>query len=308
MFLLALFLVAPFLVVGIVFGGYRILKKAIAPVDNLTQTARAITLSQDYSKRIIVSEQNNELSRLALTFNTMLASIERSFERERQFNNDVSHELRTPLAVILAESEYADKYAKDEAELKESAQIIRQQATMMKNLVDQILELTRLENGQTFKKNQLDLAQLVQERVTAQQKSFEQRGLKLICEITEHQPYLGDELLLQRVVDNLLSNALKFAKTRVKVSLTNNGHEHLLTIKDDGPGIALDQQEKIWHKFYQVQTARNKTSTQGVGLGLALVKNIVELHGGQITVKSQLKKGTEFRLYLPNNINEGEMR
>ena len=76
----------------------------IAPVDNLTQTARAITLSQDYSKRIIVSEQNNELSRLALTFNTMLASIERSFERERQFNNDVSHELRTPLAVILAES------------------------------------------------------------------------------------------------------------------------------------------------------------------------------------------------------------
>ncbi len=308
MFLLALFLVAPFLVVGIVFGGYRILKKAIAPVDNLTQTARAITLSQDYSKRIIVSEQNNELSRLALTFNTMLASIERSFERERQFNNDVSHELRTPLAVILAESEYADKYAKDEAELKESAQIIRQQATMMKNLVDQILELTRLENGQTFKKNQLDLAQLVQERVTAQQKIFEQRGLKLICEITEHQPYLGDELLLQRVVDNLLSNALKFAKTRVKVSLTNNGHEHLLTIKDDGPGIALDQQEKIWHKFYQVQTARNKTSTQGVGLGLALVKNIVELHGGQITVKSQLKKGTEFRLYLPNNISEGEMR
>lgn len=75
-------------------------------------------MSQDYSKRIIVSEQNNELSRLALTFNTMLASIERSFERERQFNNDVSHELRTPLAVILAESEYADKYAKDEAELK----------------------------------------------------------------------------------------------------------------------------------------------------------------------------------------------
>ena len=130
----------------------------------------------------------------------------------------------------------------------------------------------------------------------------------MICEITEHEPYLGDELLLQRVVDNLLSNALKFAKTRVKVSLANNGHEHLLTIKDDGPGIALDQQEKIWHKFYQVQTARNKTSTQGVGLGLALVKNIVELHGGQITVKSQLKKGTEFRLYLPNNISEGEMR
>ena len=90
--------------------------------------------------------------------------------------------------------------------------------------------------------------------------------------------------------------------------MANNGHEHLLTIKDDGPGIALDQQEKIWHKFYQVQTARNKTSTQGVGLGLALVKNIVELHGGQITVKSQLKKGTEFRLYLPNNISEGEMR
>lgn len=297
-FLLALAVVAPFLVLAIVIGGYRILKKAIAPVDRLNQTAQMITASQDYSKRIVVPKQDNELSRLAVTFNEMLTSIERSFERERQFNNDISHELRTPLAVILAESEYAHKYATNEAELKESAMIINQQALMMKEMVEQMLELTRLEADQVLEVKEFDLSQMLQQQVDAQQKVFEKQNIKLLSDIESGCHYVGDQVLLKRVVDNLLSNALKFAHKEVKVSLVTEGSDHILTVKDDGDGIPLEAQAKVWNKFYQVQGDRNKATNQGVGLGLALVKNIIELHGGVISVSSSLRNGTEFKIRL----------
>lgn len=297
-FLLALAVVAPFLVLAIVIGGYRILKKAIAPVDRLNQTAQMITASQDYSKRIVVPKQDNELSRLAVTFNEMLASIERSFERERQFNNDISHELRTPLAVILAESEYAHKYANNEGELKESAAIIHQQALTMKEMVEQILELTRLEADQALDLKEFDLSQMLQQQIVAQQKVFEKQNIKLLSDIESGCYYVGDKVLLKRVVDNLLSNALKFAHKEVKVSLVKTGQANILTVKDDGDGIPLEDQAKIWNKFYQVQDDRNKTTNQGVGLGLALVKNIIELHGGSISVSSVFGNGAEFKVRL----------
>lgn len=297
-FLLALAVVAPFLVLAIVIGGYRILKKAIAPVDRLNKTAQMITASQDYSKRIVVPKQDNELSRLAVTFNEMLASIERSFERERQFNNDISHELRTPLAVILAESEYAHKYANNEGELKESATIIHQQALTMKEMVEQILELTRLEADQALDLKEFDLSQMLQQQIVAQQKVFEKQNIKLLSDIEAGCYYVGDKVLLKRVVDNLLSNALKFAHKEVKVSLVKKGQANILTVKDDGDGIPLEDQAKIWNKFYQVQDDRNKTINQGVGLGLALVKNIIELHGGSISVSSVFGNGAEFKVRL----------
>ena len=163
LFLLAVLIIAPLLVLGIIFGGYRILKKAFIPIDKLTKTAHEITQDHDYSQRITIPKRNNEISRLALTFNEMLASIERSFEREQQFNNDISHELRTPLAVILAESEYAKKYATDLTESKESAEIINRQALAMKAMVEQILELTRLEAENKVELTEFDLGKLVLE-------------------------------------------------------------------------------------------------------------------------------------------------
>ncbi|MBD5069125.1 MAG: HAMP domain-containing histidine kinase [Lactobacillus sp.] len=299
LFLLAVLIIAPLLVLGIIFGGYRILKKAFIPIDKLTKTAHEITQDHDYSQRITIPKRNNEISRLALTFNEMLASIERSFEREQQFNNDISHELRTPLAVILAESEYAKKYAENLAESQESAKIINRQALMMKSMVDQILELTRLEAKNETNFAPFDLGKLVLEQTKDQQKVFAKKGIELETTVPTNLEYVGDEVLLKRMVDNLMSNALKFAQTTVKVSLKQVEQTYILTISDDGPGIAQAEQAKIWDKFYQVQTARTKDKESGVGLGLSLVQNIVHLHHGKLQVESVVGQGTTFSVYLP---------
>ena len=110
-FFLVILLISPLLLIIIIWGGYRILKKAFEPVDKISKTALSIQKSNDFSKRIELNDKNDELHRLAYTFNSMLDSIEKSFNRERQFNNDVSHELRTPVSVILSESKYGLDFA-----------------------------------------------------------------------------------------------------------------------------------------------------------------------------------------------------
>lgn len=180
----------------------------------MSQTALAITKSHDYTKRIPVTQKENELSRLAQTFNKMLASIERSFEREKQFNHDVSHELRTPIAVILAESEYAKDYATQLDEAKDSAQTINRQAKNMKELLEQLLELTRLEAGQPIPCATFDLSEMLAQQLADQQKILIKKGLVLKQELEPEVLYYGNELLCQRLVANLLSNACKFAQKR----------------------------------------------------------------------------------------------
>lgn len=302
--LISLACIFPFLIIAISFGGYKILKKALAPVTEMTEAAQKITKNHDYSKRIVVKRQDTELERLALTFNTMLASIERSFEREKQFNNDISHELRTPLAVILAESEYA-KYTDDVNELKESSEIINRQALVMKEMITQILELSRLEANKKLTETHFDLAELIAKKVADQQKLFKNADLNLELQLKESiAPYYGDKVLLGRVVDNLLSNALKFAQSKVIVTLARKQQNYIFSVEDDGKGIKPDKQDKIWDKFYQVQKARNKEQTQGIGLGLSLVKDIVLLHQGSVQVQSKIGEKTIFTVVLPIDTKE----
>lgn len=298
-FLGSLALAAPLLVVAVVFGGYRILKRAFIPVEQMSQTALAITKSHDYTKRIPVTQKENELSRLAQTFNKMLASIERSFEREKQFNHDVSHELRTPIAVILAESEYAKDYATQLDEAKDSAQTINRQAKNMKELLEQLLELTRLEAGQPIPKATFDLSEMLAQQLADQQKILIKKGLILKQELEPEVLYYGNELLCQRLVANLLSNACKFAQKEISVTLKKQAQNVILTVTDDGHGIKETELDKIWDKFYQSDQARSKAQNNGVGLGLALVKDIVLKHQGQVKVTSTLGKKTTFTITLP---------
>lgn len=298
-FLGSLALAAPLLVVAVVFGGYRILKRAFVPVEQMSKTALAITNSHDYTKRIPVTQKENELSRLAKTFNGMLASIESSFEREKQFNHDVSHELRTPIAVILAESEYAKDYATELAEAKDSAQTINRQAKNMKELLEQLLELTRLEAGQTIPRTTFDLSKMLAQQLADQRKVLAKKGLVLKQDLAPDIQYYGNELLCQRLVANLLSNAGKFAQKEISVTLKKQGPELILTVADDGCGIKQAELDKIWDKFYQSDQARSKAQNSGVGLGLALVKDIVLKHQGQVSVTSTSGQGTTFTVTLP---------
>ncbi|MBJ8350389.1 sensor histidine kinase [Streptococcus zalophi] len=291
--LLTVIIVLPLMMMIVILGGYLILKKSFKPIEEINQTAQEITTQKDYSKRIAISDKKDELTTLAQVINTMLDSIENSFKREKQFNNDVSHELRTPVTVILSESEYGKKYAENLSDAKESFDVIHRQSQLMKQLVEQILELTRAENKTQLTMETIDFSQFVRQFVEDSKRLFSDQSIFLDTQIEEGISLVGDPILLKRLIDNLVSNALKFTKDTIKISLTQTESDVILSIKDNGKGIAKDELEKIWHRFYRIDSSRH---TKGVGLGLSLVKEIATLHKAQVSVDSEKNQGSDFRV------------
>lgn len=299
LFITAITIIGPLLLVIIVVGGYRILKKAISPVDHITNTALEIKESNDYSKRINVKANNNELFRLANTFNLMLESIEQTFQREKQFNNDVSHELRTPVAVILSESEYGKNYAENLQEAQESFAIINKKALQMKEMIDQIMELAKQKHHQSSKLAPFDLSTFIAQHTNDYQKLCSSKHITLTTSIDQNCMILADATLMHRLVDNLFSNALKFTNNTISIEVKKEHHTCSLSILDNGIGISEEHQKKIWNRFYQIDDARNKDSKLGSGLGLSLVKSIVDLHNANIELHSKPKEGSHFRVTFP---------
>lgn len=295
-FLAVLGIGLPVFLVAVVSGGYLILKRAFYPIAHMVATARQMTNQKDYSKRLTAELQSSELLELSETLNAMLDSIEDSLEREKQFNHDVSHELRTPLAVILAESDYGQHYAENLEEAKESYRTISRQGRKMKALIEQILELSRAEHLQTISRQNIKLDELVREQVEAYQLLAQQKELQLSLDIEDNITVAGDSLLLVRLIDNLVSNALKYARTTVGIVVRKNSQGAELLIWDDGIGIAKEHQEQIWHRFFQVDSSRKQVEDSNSGLGLALVRRIADLHGARIILDSEINQGTRFSL------------
>lgn len=269
----------------------------------ISETAQSITQSQDFSQRIPVADRLDELTQLAATINKMLETIDTSFEREKQFNHDVSHELRTPLTVILSESEYGQTYADNLADAKESNAIIHRQAQQMKAMVEQILELSRLESHEELSLVSLNLSNLTKQKLQDYQQLLADKAIQLNSDIDENLHISGNELLINRLLDNLLSNAMKFTKSQIEVTLKAQGKKCQLVVADNGLGISKTEQEKIWQKFYQVDAARSKSEQQGVGLGLSLVQEIIRQHHGRIEVVSSENQGARFIVTIPLRTN-----
>ncbi|MBJ8325629.1 HAMP domain-containing sensor histidine kinase [Streptococcus pacificus] len=296
--LTSVIIVLPLVMFFVIVGGYLILKKSFQPIKKITATAQEITNKKDYSKRIAVSDKGDELTNLAQVINTMLASIDQSFKREKQFNNDVSHELRTPVTVILSESEYGKDYADTMEDAKESFNVIHRQSQLMKKMVEQILELTRAENKTQLTMETIDFSQFVNQFLEDSKRLFNEQSIFLDTQIEEGINLVGDPILLKRLIDNLISNAVKFTKDKIRVSLSQSENNIILSIKDNGQGIAKQELEKIWHRFYRIDSSRH---TKGVGLGLSLVKEIATLHQAQVRVESELGHGSDFKVIFKTN-------
>lgn len=274
-------------------GGFWIAKAAFRPLDHITATATAISEAKDLTRRIGIPPGRDEFSQLAATFDQLFARLERSFEAERQFTSDASHELRTPVSIIRGACEYGEKYDETAQERQETLAMIRRQADSMSRLIDQLLAMTRLEQGtERIRLEPMDLGawagDLGQE-------------LDLETAAAEGLFVRGDPALLERLVRNLAENARKYAKPGGAVTLTaeRRGDEALLTVRDQGDGIPAELQEKIWNRFYQADPARSGEGDGGAGLGLAIVKQIAQLHGGEMTLESAPGGGSAFTLHLP---------
>ena len=277
-------------------GGYGIVRRAFRPLKEITSTAAAINEAADLSARVAVPPGDHEFSRLADTFNQMFARLEGAFEAEQQFTADASHELRTPVAVIKSACEYAEKYGETPEEQQETLAMIHRQADRMASLIQQLLTITRLDQGtEGLRLEPLDLSALVS-RVCADQPYPKER---LLCQIQGDVWVRGDPGLLGRLLQNLIDNGFKYGAPQghVWVTLTGEGAAACLQVRDDGIGIPADQQEKIWQRFYQVDPSRREGG--GAGLGLAMVKKIAQVHNGQLTLDSAPGQGSTFALTLP---------
>ena len=285
-------IVSPLVIFIMIFGGYIILKRAFLPVRKISKTAVDIQCGGDFSKRIPIGEKQDELNALAGTFNDMISSIEETFEREKQLNNDVSHELRTPISVILSESEYSMKYSSSLDESKESCKIINNQAKKMKEMISQIMDIARLNRNIEFK--EINISNILKEKSLDYKNLVVDRKIDIDFDIEDNCIIYGNQLLFERLFDNLFSNAIKFSKNRISVILKKNEDKIFMKIIDDGIGIPVEMQSKIWDRFYQVDASRNNTESNGCGLGLSLVKKITQIHNWDISVESAENNGTSF--------------
>lgn len=280
-------------------GGYWIIQRGLKPVRTVTDLAAQISLKRDLSERIEnIPQSGDTMYQLASTFNHMLSSLEDSSNREKRFNANISHELRTPIAVIQAESDYARQYVATIEEAKESFQNIFTQSKSMADMVSQLLEIARLDNTMNITKLPLSLSNVANQLVSTYTHLCQNKGLTFTSHIDESITVYGNQILLQQAMANLLDNALKFAHTKIHFEISLGETIHIF-VQDDGIGIPQESIPMIWDRLYQVDPSRTSKENKGLGLGLYLVQNVVQLHEGTLQVESTPHEKTIFGFYLP---------
>ena len=293
---------ASLLIILVIIAGYNIIKNAFKPVNRISNTALEIKNSKNFSRRIELDYGEDEIYKMASTFNEMLDTVEEVFIHEKQFSSDVSHELRTPISVILAHSDYALNYTETLKEAMESFEVINRQAEKMRNLINQIMELSKLERQNEIEKERLNFSNIILE-LLADYKTLleinEEKKIDLSIDIEKDLRLYGNRLMLERVFINLFTNAMKFTETMISVSLKKINKKIILQVRDNGIGISKKDQKYIWNRFFQTSNSRNKDKNKGSGLGLSMVNRIVQLHSGTIELESELDKGSCFIIKFP---------
>lgn len=297
--------IAFLIMTGFIAGiGFRMLSAALKPVDVICSEAGEISKGEDLSKRLTLPQTRDEMYRLTIEFNQMFDRLEDSFEAEKQFSSDVSHELRTPLSVIRSQCEYMLGEAKTEEEAGE-IRVILNQAEKVIQLITQLLTISRCERGgEYFQKQEFNFSFMAEMVVDTLQEMAEEKQIELSADIEENLKIIGEETLLMRMLMNLIENAIYYGKEHgfVKVKIRQDGDRICGSVQDNGIGIAEENLDKIWKRFYREDKSRSNT-TNGTGLGLAMVKWIVQLHHGEIKVFSEKGAGSEFVFYIPNELN-----
>lgn len=290
----------PFLVLVAIIGGYLITKRMLKPIQNLSDAAAQIGQGSDLKKRIDIGEGKDELHRLADQFNKMFGRLDNAFQAERQFTSDASHELRTPMSVILAQCEMSLEHEQSPEEYQDALNVIERQGKKMAKLINDMLDFTRLElKSDRYTTEPLDLTKLVSS-VCEDMALIRENNITLTCETQENATLLGNAQLFARLLTNLISNAYRYGKENghIFVSLKSKQDKILLTVEDDGIGIAKEDLDKIFRRFYQ---ADNSRTGAGTGLGLSMVREIAKFHGGEVFVESELGVGSKFTCVFQKN-------
>jgi signal transduction histidine kinase len=287
----------PLLAVSVVLGLFMA-RKALGGVADVTRTARRIAEGQ-LASRVVARRRFEEIEQLAATFNRMLDRIQALVDGMREMSDNIAHDLKSPVARIrgLAEVSLATEAPRDE--LAGAMGSVVEECDRLLELINTMLLISRTEAGVTpLAMELLDLAALLREACALFEVAAEDRGLTLTCELGEPLPLRGDRRLLQRLVANLLDNALGYtpAGGSVTAAATRSGAQLVLTVADTGPGIAAHDLPHIFERFYRGDPSR---TVAGAGLGLSLARAVCQAHGGTIEVDSTPGRGACFTVRLP---------
>ena len=284
-------------------GGYLLARRALAPIERMSERARSIN-AERLNDRLPVDNPDDELGRLATVFNDTLTRLESSFEQMRRFTADASHELRTPLTAIRSVGEVGLRGRRDENAYREIIGSMLEEVDRLALLVDRLLMLSRGDTGRrNLSMDVVDIPELASEvaeqlSVLAEEKS---QSVRLRCDAVPR--WFGDRMVLRQAMLNLLDNAIKYTPDggTIEVRVRQETTATTIDVVDSGPGIPSELQPRIFDRFYRVDKSRSRENGGGTGLGLAIAKWAVEVSGGRLTLEPA-PFGSRFRISLPPTV------
>jgi two-component system OmpR family sensor kinase len=291
----------------IAFASRTMIKVGLKPLSEVENTAEKIA-SGDLSARLPDAKPTTEVGRLTTSLNTMLSRIEESFalrkaseDKLRRFVADASHELRTPLTAIRGFSELHRQGAvMGEKDTKQLLARIEGESIRMGSLVEDLLLLARLDQSREMEALPVDIAAVTSDAVASAQVAGPSHPISLSADVGELY-ILGDKNRIYQVVANLLANAKTHTPdgTKITVSIVRSDDGVRISVSDNGPGLSEEDQKRIFERFYRVDSSRVRVDGEGSGLGLSIVDAVMQAHGGNVSVSSELGKGATFILFFP---------
>jgi heavy metal sensor kinase len=281
-------------------GGYWISRRALEPVDKITETARSIS-ADNLSRRLTVPQSGDELERLSQTLNDMIGRLESSFKRVSRFTADASHELRTPLAIMRTTADVALRTRSERADHSEALEEIVAELERASQLIDNLLLIARADSGEAaLNLACIDGSETIQEACSQGAVLARAKGVAFDVHLPSNPVAVnGDRSALRRLFLLLIDNAVNYtpAGGRISLSANEDGDHLVVKIEDSGIGIEPTHLAHIFERFYRVDEGRSREHG-GAGLGLAIGRWIAEAHGGELTAKSTPGRGSVFTVRL----------
>lgn len=282
----------PLLVVVVAVLLWLVTAQALRPVTRIAEQSEQISLGT-LDQRLPDPVHDDEIADLTSHLNGMLDRLERASDAQHQFISDASHELRSPVATILAISEHP-------APASEEIGVIHSEASRLSALVDALIELARAQEGTSQNRESFALDEMLLEDAERILVPAERRGVTIDTTDVRSVSILASRAAVSGIVRNLVDNAVRHARSEVVLACAVEGSWALVSVSDDGPGIPEDQRDRVFERFVRLDTGRAR-SLGGTGLGLALVKELVQAHGGEVWVSNSSRGGAAFQLRLPLN-------
>lgn len=301
-FLVVLLPLAAWLVAALL--GRWVVRQALRPVAAMSHQARSIAGS-DFQTRLQVDNSGDELAELGETFNRLLDRQQAAIEQQRRFAGDAAHELRTPITVLMGEIDVTLRRSRSEAEYQTTLGVLRKHTKSLQEIVESLLFLARSEGDAALPQMQsIDVHSWLEDYQRNWSRLPRSTDLKIENHANLHSKVLGTSSLLSQIVENLVSNALKYSApgTPVIVSSQSRNNSVLIQVTDEGHGISEADQQNLFDAFFRSSDARNR-GVAGNGLGLAIASRIARTLGGSLTCESTVGRGSRFTLALPEQIS-----